>query len=111
MRELDRVLAAIVHPKRRAIIGRLAAEGPLRFTDVARPLQVNLNAVTKHLKLLDKAGLITRDKRGREVFITLQPKPLKMVARYIHPYEKFWDERLDTFQRHFKNKKDKKKKK
>jgi DNA-binding transcriptional ArsR family regulator len=99
---LNDVLAAISHPKRRAIIAGLAAEGPTRFTDVAKPLNVNLNAVTKHLKLLNKAGLITRDKRGREVYIMLQPEPLKMVARYIHPYERFWNERLDTFQRNFK---------
>ncbi len=105
MPELTDVLCAISHPSRRAIISHLAASGPTRFTDVAEPLGVSLNAVTKHLEMLDRAGLIVRDKRGREVFISLRPEPLRMVATWTHEYEHFWNEQLDTFEKHFKNKK------
>ena len=69
--------------RRRAIIGRLAS-GPARFLDIAEPFDVALNAVTKHLKLLERAGLIEREKRGREVFISLRPEPLLQVRRSMH---------------------------
>src|SRR5215471_5259735 len=64
MDRLTDVLTAISHPSRRAIISQLAM-GPARFTDVARPFDTALNAVTKHLKLLERAGLIERRKQGR----------------------------------------------
>jgi DNA-binding transcriptional ArsR family regulator len=110
MDELSDVLTAISHPTRRAIIGQLAS-GPARFLDIAKPFDTALNAVTKHLKLLERAGLIAREKRGREVFISLRPEPLREVAVWVHEYERFWNERLDQFEQYFKdkNKKDKKK--
>jgi len=83
---------------------RLARSGPARFTDVAEPLDVTLNAVTKHLKLLERAGLITREKQGREVFITLRPEPLRLVADWVHEYERYWTEHLDRFEGYFKGK-------
>jgi len=104
VRQLTNVLTAISHPSRRAIIRRLAASGPARFTDVAKPLPVTLNSVTKHLKLLERAGLISREKQGREVFISLRPEPLRLVAGWVHAYERFWNQRLDQFQQHFKDK-------
>jgi len=109
MDPLTGVLTALSHPSRRDIIRRLAT-APARFTDVARPLDVSLNAVTKHLKLLERAGLIAREKRGREVFISLRPKPLRLVSRWVHEYERFWNERLDRFEQHFKDTKRKEKK-
>jgi len=78
MDQLSDVLTAISHPSRRAIIGQLAA-GPARFTDIAKPFDLALNAVTKHLKLLERAGLITREKQGREVLISFRPEPLRLV--------------------------------
>jgi DNA-binding transcriptional ArsR family regulator len=98
--QLSDVLTAISHPSRRAIIGRLA-RGPARFTDIAEPFAVTLNAVTKHLKLLERAGLIARDKQGREVLISLRPGPLRLVSGWVHDYERFWSERLDRFGQHF----------
>lgn len=103
---LTNVLTAISHPTRRAIIDRLSG-GPARFSDVARPFDTALNAVTKHLKLLERAGLIAREKRGREVFISFRAEPLRQVAGWVHEYERFWNERLDRFQHHFKSKKEK----
>ena len=102
MTQLTDVLSAISHPTRRAIIGQLAS-GPARFLDVAEPFDVALNAVTKHLKLLERAGLIGREKRGREVLISLRPAPLRLVAGWVHEYERFWNEKLDEFEGYFKN--------
>jgi DNA-binding transcriptional ArsR family regulator len=110
MDQLSDVLTAISHPTRRAIIGQLA-NGPARFLDVAKPFDTALNAVTKHLKLLERAGLIERRKQGREVFISLRGEPLREVAGWVNEYERFWNERLDRFERYFKDKKEKKVKK
>jgi len=106
---LTNVLTAISHPTRRAIIGKLA-NGPARFLDVAKPFDTALNAVTKHLKLLERAGLIERERKGREVFISLRGGPLREVVRWVHHYERFWNERLDTFEQYFMDKNNKEKK-
>jgi DNA-binding transcriptional ArsR family regulator len=106
MDQLTDVLTAISHPTRRAIIGQLA-NGPARFLDVAKRFDTALNAVTKHLKLLERAGLIERRKQGREVFISFRGQPLREVADWMTKYERFWNERLDQFERHFKEKQEK----
>jgi DNA-binding transcriptional ArsR family regulator len=108
MQQLTDVLSAISHPTRRAIIGRLAI-GPARFLDIAEPFDVALNAVTKHLKLLERAGLIEREKRGREVLISLRPQALRVVADWVHEYERFWNEKLDEFEGYFRKQKRSKK--
>jgi DNA-binding transcriptional ArsR family regulator len=108
MKQLTDVLSALSHPTRRAIIRRLA-DGPARFLDIAKPFDVALNAVTKHLKLLERAGLIEREKRGREVFISLRPEPLRLVAEWVHEYEGFWNAKLDAFEGYFKQQKRSKK--
>jgi DNA-binding transcriptional ArsR family regulator len=110
MTELSDVLTAISHPTRRAIIDRLA-KGPAGFLEIAKPFDTALNSVTKHLKLLERAGLIERKKQGREVIISLRGKPLKEVAGWVHHYERFWNEQLDQFEQYFKNKKQKEQKK
>jgi DNA-binding transcriptional ArsR family regulator len=109
MDQLNDVLTAISHSSRRAILRQLA-KGPARFLDIAEPLDVSLNAVTKHLKLLERAGLISREKQGREVLISVRIEPLRLVSRWVHEYEKFWNERLDQFEQFFKDKKTKNKK-
>jgi DNA-binding transcriptional ArsR family regulator len=111
MTDLTEVLAAISHPTRRAIIDRLA-RGPAGFLEIAKPFDLALNAVTKHLKALERAGLIERRKEGREVVITLRGEPLREVAGWVHHYERFWNERLDRFEAHFttRQKKEKRKK-
>src|SRR4029077_19548602 len=104
MDPLTDVLTAISHPTRRAIIGHLA-KGPARFLDVAEPFDTALNAVTKHLKLLERAGLIERRRQGREVLISFRGEPLREVAGWVHEYERFWNERLDRFEQYFRDKK------
>jgi DNA-binding transcriptional ArsR family regulator len=103
MDQLTDVLTALSHPTRRAIIGQLA-NGPARFLDVAQPFDTALNSVTKHLKLLERAGLITRRKQGREVFIAFRGEPLRQVATWVHEYERFWNQRLDQFGQFFRDK-------
>jgi DNA-binding transcriptional ArsR family regulator len=103
MNQLSDVLTAISHPSRRAIIAQLSA-GPARFTDIAKPFDTALNSVTKHLKLLERAGLIERRKQGREVFISFRGEPLRQVAGWVHEYERFWNTHLDRFERYFKTK-------
>src|ERR1700757_2790378 len=109
MDQLTDTLTAISHPSRRAIIEQLA-NGPARFSDIAKPFDTALNAVTKHLKLLERAGLIEREKRGREVYISLRGEPLRQVAGWVHEYERFWNEHLDQFEQYFKLKKAEQKK-
>ncbi len=103
MDRLTDTLTALSHPARRAILGRLAL-APARFLDVAKPFDTSLNAVTKHLKLLERAALIERRRQGREVIISLRAEPLREVADWVHEYQRFWNDRLDTFQQHFKAK-------
>lgn len=110
MDPLTDVLTAIAHPTRRAIIAQLAANGPTRFLDVAKPFDTALNAVTKHLKLLERAGLIEREKHGREVLISFRGEPLREVAGWVHEYERFWNTQLDQFEQYFRNKNRKRKK-
>jgi DNA-binding transcriptional ArsR family regulator len=106
MDQLTDVLTAISHPTRRAIIAQLA-NGPARFLDIAEPFDTALNAVTKHLKLLERAGLIEREKRGREVLISFRGEPLREVAGWVQHYERFWNARLDEFEQYFRDKKKK----
>src|SRR5450432_2485661 len=104
MDRLNDVFTAISHPTRRAIIERLAA-GPARFTDIAEPFETALNSVTKHLKVLERAGLIERKKQGREVSISFRAEPLREVAGWVHEYERFWNTQLDQFEQYFQQKK------
>ena len=107
MDSLSAVLDAISHPSRRAILDRLA-RGPARVTEIAEPFDMSLNAVSKHLKVLEGAGLIHREVQGREHFIEFRGAPLKQVSAWVHVHEKFWNERLDRLEAHFKEKRRKK---
>lgn len=104
MDRLTDVLTALSHPSRRAIMGHLA-KGPARFLDIAKPFDTALNAVTKHLKLLERARLIERKKQGREVYISLRAEPLRELSEWVHEYERFWNTRLDQFENYFLDKK------
>ena len=104
MDKLSNVMNALSHPTRRAIIRQLA-QGPARFLDIAKSFDTAVNAVTKHLKLLERAGLIERRKQGREVFISFVGEPLREAVEWMHEYERFWDTRLDDFLQYFEGKK------
>ena len=97
MPDLDLAFAALAHPARRAIVHRLS-RGPLRVTDLAAPFPISLNAVSKHLKVLEEAGLVSRRRAGREHRLLLRPGPLRAVARWTSRYQRFWNERLDALE-------------
>ena len=103
MYRLDHTLNAISHPARRAMLERLS-KGSARVTEIAEPFAMSLNAVSKHLKVLEGAGLIEREKRGRDHIIALRADPLRQVSTWVHEYERFWTERLDRLEAHFQQK-------
>ena len=103
MDNLGNVLDAVAHPSRRAILDRLA-RGPARVTEIAEPFDMSLNAVSKHLKVLEGAGLIRREIQGREHLIEFRGEPLRLVSGWVHEYERFWTQRLDRLEAHFKEK-------
>jgi DNA-binding transcriptional ArsR family regulator len=105
---LSTVLNAISHPSRRAILHRLAG-GPARVTEIAAPFDMSLNAVSKHLKVLEGAGLVDREVQGRDHLIRFRGEPLRKVSQWVHPYEQFWTQRLDRLEQYFKNEKGRKK--
>ncbi len=108
MDNLSTVLGAISHPSRRAILHRLA-DGPARVTEIAAPFEMSLNAVSKHLKVLEGAGLVDREVQGRDHIMRFRAAPLRAVSKWVHAYERFWTEGLDHLEQHFKNEKRNKK--
>ena len=100
---LDAVLVAIADPTRRAILDRLT-RGPARVTDIAEPINMSLAGVSKHLRMLERAGLVRRARRGREHTLTLDARPLRRVVRWTSRYEHFWNERLDRLEAFFDQK-------
>jgi len=96
---LDRAFAALADPTRRAILARLAL-GEAGVTELAAPFRMSLPAVSKHLKVLERAGLITRSSQAQWRYCRLEPAPLKQVADWVGGYQRFWDEsyeRLDGY--------------
>lgn len=92
---LDGVFSALGDPTRRALMAQLAL-GEVRVTELAAPHEMSLPAVTKHLGVLEKAGLIRRTKNGREVTCTLTPAPLESASAWLENYKAFWEGRLDA---------------
>jgi DNA-binding transcriptional ArsR family regulator len=110
MDDLSTVLDAISHPSRRAILHRLA-DGPARVTEIAAPFDMSLNAVSKHLKVLEGAGLVDREVQGRDHVIRFRGERLRLVSTWVHEYEQFWTERLDRLAQYFQNEREKRDKK
>lgn len=95
--QINATYAAIAHSARRAMLERLA-EGPARVTELARPFDLSLNAVSKHVKALERAGLVRRHIRGRDHWLSLAPDPLTDAARWLDRARRFWDPRLDRLE-------------
>ena len=79
---LDHTLMALADPTRRAILQRLA-QGEARVTELAKPFDMSLNAVSKHIQVLERAHLVTRRKEGREHFLAANPEPLDAASAWI----------------------------
>jgi len=94
---LSATFAALADPTRRAILARLA-NGETSVTELAAPFEMTLPAVTKHLKVLERAGLITRSRQAQWRPCRLAAQPLRDVADWVVQYRKFWDDRLDSLE-------------
>jgi DNA-binding transcriptional ArsR family regulator len=95
---LDRTFAALADPTRRAILARLRRRGAT-VGDLAAPFAISLAAVSKHLRVLERAGLVERDVRGREHHCRLNGAPLRAVADWTTDYVRAWEARLDALGR------------
>ena len=93
--QLDRTLIALADPTRRAILHRLS-RGEARVTDVARPFAMSLAAVSKHVRVLERARLVRRRRAGREHLLSLDPKPLDEAAAWLDTQRATWTARLDA---------------
>jgi DNA-binding transcriptional ArsR family regulator len=97
---LDTTFAALADPTRRAILARLV-ERDFAVGELAEPFDMSLPAVSKHLRVLERAGLVRRDKISRVVRCRLQAAPMQDAARWLDKYERFWNEKLDALDRYF----------
>jgi DNA-binding transcriptional ArsR family regulator len=99
------VFSAISDPTRRAIIARLA-HGSARISDIAAPFPMSLTGFCKHVRILERAGLVRRTRHGRENTLALSARPLQQVAEWVLNYERFWNLRMDRLEKFFVAKKE-----
>lgn len=94
---LDRIFFALSDPTRRAIVGRLAA-GPSTVGELAAPFSISAPAVSKHMKILEGAGLISRRVEGRRHHCSLEPRGLAEARDWLRYHQEFWQTRLDELE-------------
>jgi DNA-binding transcriptional ArsR family regulator len=90
---LDGVFNALCDPTRRAILARLT-DADARVTDIASAFPISLNSISKHIRMLERAGLLKRSVAGRDHVLSLNAAPLADAAQWIEHYRRFWDDRL-----------------
>ncbi|HVC11372.1 MAG TPA: metalloregulator ArsR/SmtB family transcription factor [Burkholderiales bacterium] len=95
--DLDDTLVALADETRRSILQRLAA-GEARVTEIAAPYDISLNSVSKHIRILERAGLVRRRVAGRDHFLSLDPRPMDGVAAWIQRERAAWATRLDRLE-------------
>jgi DNA-binding transcriptional ArsR family regulator len=100
-RVLSRTFAALADPTRRRILKQLA-HGDRCVTDLARPYSMSLPAVSKHLRVLENAGLVRRRRRGRVHSLKLEAAPMKQAQAWIEEYRRFWEGSLDRLDEYLK---------
>jgi DNA-binding transcriptional ArsR family regulator len=94
---MERALTALAHPTRRAILERVMRR-ETRVTELAAPFAISLNAVSKHIRILERAGLVRRRRVWREHRVSFDPAPLDLVSDWIEKQRKVWNQRLDALQ-------------
>ena len=97
---LDATFAALADPTRRAILARLARDGEASVLELAAPFAMSQPAISKHLKVLERAGLIARGRDAQRRPCRIEPRPLKQAAEWLGTYREFWEEsyaRLDDY--------------
>ncbi len=92
---LDATFAALADPTRRAILARLAT-GEATINELAAPFDISQPAITKHVKVLERAGLVTRRVDAQRRPVKLEAEPMKAAASWIDDYRKFWERRFDA---------------
>jgi len=92
---LDNTFAALADPTRRAILARLATSGEATVNELAEPFEMTLPAVSKHLKVLERAGLISRGRVAQSRPCRLEAAPLREVADWVEQYYRFWEQSFD----------------
>jgi DNA-binding transcriptional ArsR family regulator len=97
--QLDHTFAALADPTRRAILARLAA-GEATVTELAEPFEISLPAISRHLKVLERAGLIARGREAQWRPRTLRADPLREAADWLEQYRRFWEQSLDRLEEH-----------
>ena len=95
--DLDDTLIALADETRRSILQRLS-RGEARVTEVAAPYPISLNSVSKHIRILERAGLVRRQVSGRDHFLSLEPKPLNELTEWMVKSRDFWSGRLDALE-------------
>lgn len=109
MTQLDLTFAALSDPTRRAILARLS-RGEASVTQLAEPFKMSLPAISKHLKVLQKAGLITQSREAQWRPCRLEAKPLKQAAEWIERYREYWEESFDNLDSYLRDIQSKEKK-
>lgn len=109
MTQLDATFAALSDPTRRAILARLS-RGEASVTQLAEPFKMSLPAISKHLKVLQKAGLITQSREAQWRPCRLEAKPLKQAAEWIERYREYWEESFDNLDSYLRDIQSKEKK-
>lgn len=97
---LDAIFGCLADPIRRSILERMMQESEMTITEIAKPYQLTFAGIAKHLKVLEKAKLIIKRKRGREQCVQLAPAQLAAAHDYLRHYEKLWNNRLDSLERY-----------
>ena len=97
--QLDNTFHAVSDPTRRAILKMLSVR-QARVTDIAKSFPYSLNAISKHLKVLEQAGLIRREIKGRDHICQLDPAPLQEASDWFAHYRQFWEQRLDAMEQY-----------
>src|ERR1700740_1251659 len=95
--QLDRVFSALADPTRRAIL-RALTRHPATINEIAKPFPVSLNAVSKHVMVLERAGLLRREVKGREHYCWIEPQPLRDADLWLKKYEQFWEQHMDALE-------------
>ena len=98
---LDAIFGSLADPTRRDILARVAQQ-ELSISDIARPYKLTFAAISKHLKVLERAKLVVKKRRGKEQIVQMSPIAVKDATAYLQSYEKLWNNRLDTLERYLK---------
>jgi DNA-binding transcriptional ArsR family regulator len=99
--QITSTFAALADPTRRAILARLSL-GETSVTELAAPFEMSMPAVSRHLKVLERAGLISRGREAQWRPCKLNPKPLKEAAEWLEEYRQFWEQRFDRLEEYLK---------